>query len=159
MSPAIHLLQALNLLITDSINQIWQRQANVELSTGKVDALTINDNLGAVIILRDRILKKLLKQAISGSGDINVFLFWEIQMPIDSVEDLKDIEDLKGAHMKNMILIEDNECPDHLTIAHEVGHYLSNSGFEHTADEIMAPCGGNDRARVRKQQADVVNID
>jgi peptidoglycan hydrolase-like protein with peptidoglycan-binding domain len=149
--------------LTDTLNKIWERQANVRFKTGIVDDPTIPRPLRDVVQMDDLFDFALL----ATGGDYNVFLVWEYEpIALDPFPGFKppDIEGVTavppkgGMITKTITLVEDNACPDGLTIAHEAGHFMGLArGKGHPPDTIMSICGGKDRQRVRKADADVVN--
>ena len=149
--------------LTDTLNRIWERQANVHFNKGTVDDPTIPRPLRDVVQMDDLFDFALL----ATGGDYNVFLVWEYEpIALDPFPGFKppDIEGVtavppKGGMIKKTItLLEDSACPDGLTIAHEAGHFMGLArGKGHPPDTIMSICGGKDRQRVRKADADIVN--
>jgi len=149
--------------LTDTLNRIWEPQANVHFNKGTVDDPTIPRPLRDVVQMDDLFDFALL----ATGGDYNVFLVWEYEpIALDPFPGFKppDIEGVtavppKGGMIKKTItLLEDSACPDGLTIAHEAGHFMGLArGKGHPPDTIMSICGGKDRQRVRKADADIVN--
>jgi peptidoglycan hydrolase-like protein with peptidoglycan-binding domain len=149
--------------LTNTLNRIWERQANVHFTNGIVDDPTIPRPLRDVVQIDDLFDFALL----ATGGDYNVFLVWEYEpIALDPLPGFQppDIEGVtvvppKGGMIKKTItLVEDHACPDGLTIAHEAGHFMGLArGKGHPADTIMSICGGKDRQRVRKADADIVN--
>jgi len=149
--------------LTDTLNLIWERQANVHFTTGLVDDPTIPRPLRDVVQANDLFDFAIL----ATSGDYNVFLVWEFEPIVfdpfpgftpPDIEGTTAVPPKGGMIKKTITLVEDNACPDGLTIAHEAGHFMGLArGKGHPADTIMSICGGKDRQRVRKADADIVN--
>lgn len=149
--------------LTDTLNRIWERQANVHFNKGTVDDPTIPRPLRDVVQMDDLFDFALL----ATGGDYNVFLVWEYEpIALDpfpgftppDIEGVTAVPPKGGMIKKTITLLEDSACPDGLTIAHEAGHFMGLArGKGHPPDTIMSICGGKDRQRVRKADADIVN--
>ncbi len=139
--------------LTATLNQLWERQANVRFTTGTVNSPTVGSNLGPIVIANDTVpaLDEFpLVSAFATGGNYNVFLVWEF-------ERAGTPPDVNAGTRGTNTLLEDNECADGLTIAHEAGHFLGLALGAHPATGIMSPCGGAQRLRVFKANTDVVN--
>lgn len=134
--------------LTTTLNRIWERQANVRFTQGVVDTPQIGSDLGGEIDAVDASSPEWTAVTASATGgSMNVFFVWSFETP--------GAADTNAAQNAGNIIIEDDECSDGLTIAHEAGHFLGQS--DHAASGIMSSCPGNDRRRVNKDLADVVN--
>lgn len=137
--------------LTNSLNQVWELQANVHFSTGVTDAQQVPTDLGPDIVADvagDPEWVAVI--AFATGGNYNVFLVWEYNKPPGGIDNAQ-----AGTAGSNTLL-EDGDCDDGRTLAHEAGHFLSGATFPHDATTIMAPCG-TPRRRVTTAQANVVN--
>lgn len=135
-----------------TINRVWERQANVRFLRGTVDSPVIPGDLGGQVLWTATLPNEWdTVVAFRTGADYNVFLVWEYEQDATPL-----VDDANAGTLDNCTLLEDNECGDALTVAHEAGHFL-NMAMPHTAAGIMAGCGGADRRRVRKAIADLVN--
>ena len=136
--------------LTNTLNRVWERQANIHFKTGTVDSKQVTSDLG------DRVLwtpgpnnewDTIAAFATGSKNDLNVFLVWEYG------------EDANAARLGSNVMLEDDDCSDGLTIAHEAGHFLGlyTGGTPHPGRGVMSRCGGTDRERVTKAEADIVN--
>jgi hypothetical protein len=138
--------------LTNSLNQIWERQANVHFSTGVTDAPVVPTDLGPDIVAATSADPEWVAViAFATGGNYNVFLVWEYNLPPGGIDNAQ-----AGTAGSNTLL-EDADCADNLTLPHEAGHFLSGGTFAHTAGTIMAICGTPNRRRVTTAQANVVN--
>lgn len=135
-----------------TINRVWERQANVRFLRGTVDSPVIPGDLGGQVLWTATLPNEWdTVVAFRTGADYNVFLVWEYEQDATPL-----VDDANAGTLDNCTLLEDNECGDALTVAHEAGHFL-NMAMPHTAAGIMSGCGGADRRRVRKAIADLVN--
>jgi len=131
---------------TATLNRVWERQANVHFTQGTVDSQQAPGDLGPEIVADTSGDPEWTAiTAFATGGDLNVFLVWEYEGSDGSAN---------AAHAAGNVLLEDNACDDGLTVAHEAGHFL---GPGHPTKHIMSGCGGSDRERVTKAQADLAN--
>ncbi|MCK4623495.1 MAG: DUF4157 domain-containing protein [Desulfuromonadales bacterium] len=138
--------------LTSTINRIWERQANTRFRTGVVDSPVVPGDLGGQVLWNAHPPNEWNTiTAFATGGNYNVFLVWEYEQDATPA-----VDDTNAGTLGGSTLLEDNECADALTVAHEAGHFL-NMGMPHTADGIMSGCPGADRRRVRKGIADQVN--
>ncbi|POY36194.1 hypothetical protein C3K47_10570, partial [Solitalea longa] len=141
--------------LTATLNRIWQRQANVQFTTGTVDSPVVASNLGPQVVFTINPLTDEWRKVIAFAtgGNWNVYLVWEYEQDATPT-----IDDANAGTLGSDTLLEDNDCFDGLTLSHEAGHFLSTaSPLPHTAAGIMGPCGSPNYDRVRKNEADVVN--
>jgi peptidoglycan hydrolase-like protein with peptidoglycan-binding domain len=138
--------------LTAMLNRIWERQANVRFTTGTVNSPAVPGNLGPQVIWdpSPALDEWHLVTAFASGGNYNVFLVWEYKQT-GTPPDVN-----AGTHGSNTLL-EDNECVDGLTIAHEAGHFMGLAPGGHPASGIMSRCPGAQRLRVFKADTDVVN--
>jgi outer membrane protein OmpA-like peptidoglycan-associated protein len=138
--------------LTNSLNQIWERQANVHFATGVTDARQVPIDLGPDIVATVSTDPEWVAViAFATGGNYNVFLIWEYNLPPGGIDNAQ-----AGTAASNTLL-EDHDCADNLTLPHEAGHFLSGGIFAHTAGTIMAICGSPNRRRVTTAQANVAN--
>jgi peptidoglycan hydrolase-like protein with peptidoglycan-binding domain len=136
--------------MTSGLNQMWERQANVRFRTGVVDSPQVATNLGGQVLWTATPANEWPTIVAFGTGgDYNVFLVWEYEQDATPLVDNTNA----GTTAPNTLL-EDNECADGLTLAHEAGHFL---GATHAMGGVMNGCPGANRQRVTKQMADAVN--
>jgi peptidoglycan hydrolase-like protein with peptidoglycan-binding domain len=140
--------------LTATLNRIWERQANVRFTTGTVNSPVVPGNLGPVVLWNasPALDEWHLVTAFATGGNYNVFLVWEFE------EDATPfVDDADAGTLGSNTLLEDHECPDGLTIAHEAGHFLGLAPAAHPPSGIMSACGGATPERVSKADTDVVN--
>lgn len=138
--------------MTSTINRIWERQANVRFRKGTVNSPVIPGDLGGQVLWTATLPNEWdTVVAFRTGGNYNVFLVWEYEQDATPL-----VDNTNAGTLNNCTLLEDNECGDALTVAHEAGHFL-NMAMPHTATGIMSGCPGADRRRVRKSIADLVN--
>lgn len=136
--------------MTSGLNQMWERQANTRFRTGAVDSRRVATDLGGQVLWTANPASEWpTVVAFRTGGHYNVFLVWEYEQDATPLVDNTNAGTLAGN-----TLLEDNECADGLTLAHEAGHFL---GATHAMGAIMNGCPGANRQRVTKQMADVVN--
>lgn len=139
--------------LTNTLNLVWRRQANIHFTTGTVDSKQVKKDLGPAIVAPTTASPewKAITQFATG-GAYNVFLVWEF----NTAEGADNAEGGTGGKSGDTLL-EDNVC-DEFTIAHEAGHYLGlyNAGT-HPSKGVMGPCGASEIQRVFKAEADKVN--
>lgn len=138
--------------MTSTLNRIWERQANVRFRKGTVNSPVIPGDLGGQVLWTATLPNEWdTVVAFATGGDYNVFLVWEYEQDATPL-----VDNVNAGTLNNCTLLEDNECGDALTVAHEAGHFL-NMAMPHTAAGIMSGCPGAERRRVRKAIADLVN--
>ena len=143
--------------LTATLNRIWHRQANVRLRKGVADSPSIPQDLGPQVVWTAGPASEWdVVVAFATGGDWNVFLVWEYEQDATPAVDDANAGTGVGAQAGDTLL-EDNDCPDGLTLAHEAGHFLSNSTLPHTAQGIMGACGAPNYDRVTRAEADAVN--
>jgi outer membrane protein OmpA-like peptidoglycan-associated protein len=137
----------------NSLNEIWEKQANVHFSLGVNDAQTVPIDLGPDIVAANSAAPEWVAViAFATGGQYNIFYVWEFNLPPGGADNAE-----AGTAGSNTLL-DDVDCADGLTIPHEAGHFLSAGTFPHgPAGNIMATCGDPNRRRVTKAQADVAN--
>jgi outer membrane protein OmpA-like peptidoglycan-associated protein len=140
---------------TATLNRIWQRQANVQFTTGTVDSPVIPSNLGPQVVWTALPFTDewSIVSAFATGGDWNVYLVWEYEQ-----DNTPAVDNANAGTLGTDTLLEDNDCPDGLTLSHEAGHFLSAHSLPHTAAGIMGPCGAPNKDRARKIEADAVNL-
>ena len=137
--------------LTSTLNQVWERQANVRFRTGTVDTPTIGANLGGQVLWAAGPANEWNTiTAFATPGNWNVFLVWEYEQDATPL-----VDNTNAGTLGSNTLLEDNECGDALTIAHEAGHFMGIP--THAPSGIMSGCPGNNRRRVFKADADRVN--
>jgi peptidoglycan hydrolase-like protein with peptidoglycan-binding domain len=137
--------------MTARLNRIWERQANVRFRTGVVDPPQVGVDLGGQVLWAAGPANEWnTVTAFATGGNWNVFLVWEYEQDVTPL-----VDNANAGTLGSNTLLEDNECPDALTIAHEAGHFLGRAG--HAASGIMTGCPGVDRRQVPKADADTVN--
>lgn len=139
--------------MNNRLNEVWEKQANVHFSVGLVDSPVVPRTLGTEIEANNTGDPEWQAVTAFATGaPYNVFFVWEIADPPDG--DIQGVTAGTGGHT----FLEDDECADHLTNAHEAGHHLGlANGDSHPSSSIMASCGGSNRDRVTRAQADAVN--
>ncbi|OEY66755.1 hypothetical protein BG841_10015 [Marinobacter sp. X15-166B] len=136
--------------MTAELNRVWQRQANVQFTTGTIDSPKIPGNLGAQIVGANTAAPEWKQVVAFGTGgDWNVFLVWEFELVASA-----GVDAVGGGTAAGDTLLEDSTC--NLSLSHEAGHHLSGATLPHTAATIMAGCGSITE-RVRKAEADAAN--
>jgi hypothetical protein len=140
--------------LTRTLNTVWEEQANIHFTTGVVDAPRVGQDLGTEITATDATSPEWAAvTSFATGGDYNVFLVWELETG-GGGGDTQGATASTGGHT----LLEDDDCSDGLTIAHEAGHHLGlYNGDTHPNKGVMSSCGGFDRQRVYKADADIVN--
>lgn len=136
--------------MTSSLNEVWERQANVRFRTGTVDSPQVTTDLGDQVLWAAGPANEWATiVAFATGGDYNVFLVWEYEQDATPL-----VSHVNAGTAAGNTLLEDNECGDGLTLAHEAGHFLNAT---HAMGRIMSGCAGANRRRVTKLIADAVN--
>lgn len=137
--------------LTASLNRVWERQANVRFRSGVVDSPPVAVDLGGQVLWTATLPNEWnTVTAFATGGNWNVFLVWEYEQDATPL-----VDEANAGTLGSNTLLEDNECGDALTIAHEGGHFLGIAA--HAASGIMSGCPGATRDRVFKADADTVN--
>jgi hypothetical protein len=147
--------------LTSRLNRVWRRQANVHFTLGQATEIVVPIDLGDVVDAHD-----LAHFADFGvPGELNIFFVWEFEpIPFDQIPGFPII-DVDGTTavpddpaFPTNVFLDDDDCADLLTVAHEAGHYLGFRSAQHPPTGIMSVChGGVDRPRVPRALADLVN--
>jgi peptidoglycan hydrolase-like protein with peptidoglycan-binding domain len=139
-----------------TLNRVWERQANVRFHRRAVNRALVPLDLGDPILIAGGTDPKWLRATAMATtrGDrnhFNIFLVWDC--------DGGAPHNAHGLTIGTEAMVDDpgKECPDHLTVAHEAGHFLLPGGAQHGASGILAPCGGPGRRRVFAAEAGFVN--
>jgi peptidoglycan hydrolase-like protein with peptidoglycan-binding domain len=141
-------------LQTARLNRIWERQANVRFRTGTVNTPTVASDLGTTVMWTGAAADGWSQvTAFATGGGWDVFWVWEYEQDATPA-----VDDANAGTAGTNTLSEDHDCPDGLTLAHEAGHFLSGGALPHTANGIMGACGAANYDRVRKTEADAVNL-
>jgi hypothetical protein len=147
-----------------TLNEVWGEQANVHFSKRLVDRITVPTALGEEVTDEEIFDFARLRTG----AEWNVFFVWEYQPffleTIPGVFTPQDVEAVTAVNVESgtVTLLEDRECADSLTIAHEAGHFLGmkfgrRGTPPHPPSTIMSICGGLERRRVPSDFADVAN--
>ncbi len=147
--------------LTSRLNRVWRPQANVHFTLGQATEIVIPVDLGDVVDARD--LPHFADFGVP--GELNIFFVWEFEpIPFDQIPGFPII-DVDGTTavpddpaFPTNVFLDDDDCADLLTVAHEAGHYLGFRSAQHLPNGIMSVClGGVDRPRVSRALADLVN--
>lgn len=130
------------------LNQIWERQANVQFTGGASHNIVMPGNLGPYVnddgFGGDEM--GTVVAAAPAPANYNVFRVWEVRVSHGAVNN--------ALNNGNNTLIGNAPCADGWGLPHECGHFL---GLGHGSGFIMTPCGGRVNQRVSKAMADLVN--
>jgi hypothetical protein len=139
--------------LTEKLNEVWQRQANVEFNTVHAMPVPLTGNLGSLVDYGGAGWDSVTTAVPRVTYAWNVFLVWKLK-PYKG----KDVNGVT-AGVGGDTMIADKRGSDDLTLAHEAGHYMGlvPDNDAHPFSSIMASGGGLERQRVTKAQADFVN--
>jgi hypothetical protein len=134
--------------MTNKLNEVWGLQANIHFTTGTVDQKQVQQDLGREIEAPTTAAPEWTAITAFGTGgDYNVFLVWAFS----AAQEANAGTGGRGGET----MLEDGACSDGLTLAHEAGHHLGlYNGTSHPSQGVMSPCGGSERRRVFKSEAD-----
>jgi hypothetical protein len=148
--------------LTSRLNRVWRRQANVQFRLGQATEIVVPAALGDVVDASE--IHHFIDFAVP--HQLNVFFVWEFEpVPFDAIPGLPIIDidgttaiDHDNPDVPARMFLDDDDCADLLTVAHEAGHYLGFFSNQHPATGIMSTCNnGQDRPRVSRELADLVN--
>ena len=148
--------------LTSRLNRVWRRQANVHFLLGQATEIVVPKALGDVVDGRE--VGEFIDFGVP--HELNVFFVWEFEpIQLDQIPGIPIIDidgttaiDHDDPDVPVSVFIDDDDCPDLLTVAHEAGHYLGFFSNQHPASGIMSTCNnGQDRPRVSRELADLVN--
>jgi hypothetical protein len=148
--------------LTSRLNRVWRRQANVHFRLGQATEIVVPSALGDVVTGGE--VDEFIDFAVP--HELNVFFVWEFEpieldqipgVPIPEFDGTTAI-DHDHPDVPVRVFLDDDDCQDVLTVAHEAGHYLGFFSNQHPPTGILSVCvGGQDRPRVSRELADLVN--